>query len=103
MYTVNTLDGVKRCAVYGKSKKEVRLKLTETIADRDKGVVFDSGNLSVGGFTTHLHTVGMRLCVIRQLGQTHELSTRIVKEIEASQALLPNLKSRVAIQTSTST
>lgn len=50
MYTVNTLDGVKRRAVYGKSKKEVRLRLTEAIADRDKGLVFDSGNLSVGEY-----------------------------------------------------
>ncbi len=45
MYTVNTLDGTKRRAVYGKSKKEVRLKLTEAIADRDKGLVFDSGTV----------------------------------------------------------
>ncbi len=50
MYTVNTLDGVKRRAVYGKSKKEVRLRLTEAIADRDKGLAFDSGNLSVGEY-----------------------------------------------------
>jgi integrase len=50
MYTVNTLDGVKRRAVYGKRKKEVRLKLTEAIADRDKGLVFDAGNLSVGEY-----------------------------------------------------
>jgi integrase len=50
MYTVNTLDGVKRRAVYGKSKKEVRIKLVEAIADRDKGLVFDAGNLSVGEY-----------------------------------------------------
>ncbi len=50
MYTVNTLDGVKRRAVYGKSRKEVRAKLTEAIADRDKGLVFDSGNLSVAEY-----------------------------------------------------
>jgi integrase len=50
MYTVSTLDGVTRRAVYGKSKNEVRLKLTEAIADRDKGLVFDSGNLSVGEY-----------------------------------------------------
>jgi integrase len=50
MYTVNTLDDVKRKAVYGKSKKEVRLKLTEAISNRDKGLVFDSGNLSVSEY-----------------------------------------------------
>jgi integrase len=50
MYTVNTVDGLKRRAVYGKSRKEVRLRLTEAIADRDKELVFDSGNLSVGEY-----------------------------------------------------
>lgn len=50
MYTVHTLDGVKRRCVYGKSKKEVRVKLTESIANRDKGLVFDAGNLSVGEY-----------------------------------------------------
>jgi integrase len=50
MYTVDTLDGRKRRAVYGANKKEVRAKLTEAIANRDKGLVFDSGNLSVGEY-----------------------------------------------------
>jgi len=49
-YTVDTLDGVKRCSVYGKTKKEVRLKLTEAISNRDRGLVFDAGNLSVGEY-----------------------------------------------------
>jgi integrase len=50
MYTVDTLEGTKRRAVYGKTKKEVRVKLTEAIANRDKGLVFDAGNLSVGEY-----------------------------------------------------
>jgi integrase len=50
MYTVNTLDGTKRRAVYGNSKKEVRVKLTEAISNRDIGLVFDAGNISVGEY-----------------------------------------------------
>jgi site-specific recombinase XerC len=50
MYTVNTLDGTKRRAIYGTSKKEVRAKLTEAVANRDKGLVFDAGNLSVSEY-----------------------------------------------------
>jgi len=50
MYTVDTLEGTKRREVYGKTKKEVRVKLTEAIANRDKGLVFDAGNLSVGEY-----------------------------------------------------
>lgn len=48
MYTVQTIDGKKKKAVYGKNKKEVRAKLTEAIANRDKGLNFDAGNISVG-------------------------------------------------------
>jgi integrase len=50
MYTVDTLDGTKRKAVYGKSKKEVRVKLTEAISNRDKGLVFDAGNVSISEY-----------------------------------------------------
>jgi integrase len=50
MYTVQTIDGRKKKAVYGTCKKEVRAKLTEAIANRDKGLVFDSGNLSVSAY-----------------------------------------------------
>ena len=50
MYTVHTLDGVKRRSVYGKTKAETRVRLTEAVANRDKGLVFDAGNLSVGGY-----------------------------------------------------
>lgn len=49
-YTVYTLDGVKRRTVYAKGKPEVRVRLTEAIANRDKGLVFDAGNLSVGEY-----------------------------------------------------
>src|SRR5215208_189691 len=50
MYTVDTLEGTKRRAVYGKTKKEIRTKLTEAISNRDKGLVFDAGNLSVAEY-----------------------------------------------------
>jgi integrase len=49
-YTVYTIDGVKRRSVYGRTKPEVRVRLTEAIANRDKGLVFDAGNLSVGEY-----------------------------------------------------
>jgi integrase len=46
-YTIHTLKGPKRKAIYGKTKAEVRKKLTKAIADRDNGLVFDAGNLTV--------------------------------------------------------
>ncbi len=46
-YTVQTPDGPKRKAVYGRTKAEVRVKLTKAMADADNGLVFDAGNRTV--------------------------------------------------------
>lgn len=43
-YTVHTADGPKRKAVYGKTKAEVRAKLTKALAERDSGLVFEAEN-----------------------------------------------------------
>lgn len=42
-------NGKKRY-VYGKTKKEVAAKLAKAIADRDAGLVYDSGKLTVGAY-----------------------------------------------------
>lgn len=55
-YTVDTLDGAKRRSVYGKNKKDVRARLTEAIANRDKGLVFDTEGLTV---SEYLDAVGL--------------------------------------------
>src|SRR5215207_9424942 len=47
-YTVHTAEGRKQKTVYGKTRKEVAAKLTEAMAGRDKGLVFDAGKLTVG-------------------------------------------------------
>jgi integrase len=49
-YTVHTADGPKQKTLYGKTRKEVSEKLTEAMAGRDKGLVFDSKGLTVGEF-----------------------------------------------------
>jgi integrase len=49
-YTVHTAEGRKQKTVYGKTRKEVSEKLTEVMAGRDKGLVFDAGKLTVGEF-----------------------------------------------------
>jgi integrase len=46
-YSVQTPDGPKQKTVYGKTRKEVAEKLTEVMAGRDKGLVFDAGKLTV--------------------------------------------------------
>src|SRR5215217_8237036 len=49
-YSVPTPDGPKQKTVYGKTRKVVSEKLTEAMAGRDKGLVYDAGKLTVGEF-----------------------------------------------------
>jgi integrase len=49
-YVVHTAEGPKRRYVSGKDRDEVRQKLTRAMADRDSGLVFDAGVLTVGEY-----------------------------------------------------
>lgn len=49
-YSVHTADGPKRRYVSGRTREEVRRKLSKAMADRDGGLVFDAGGLTVGEY-----------------------------------------------------
>src|SRR5215212_6456256 len=49
-YTVHTTFGPKRKAIYGKRRAEVAEKLIKAMADRDKGVIFSAGSLTLGEY-----------------------------------------------------
>src|SRR4051794_9909566 len=49
-YFVHTGEGPKRRYVSGKTREEVRRKLTKAMSDRDGGLVFDAGALTVGEY-----------------------------------------------------
>jgi integrase len=49
-YTVWTTEGRKRRSVSGKTRAEVARKLTEAMANRDGGLVYDAGKLTVGEY-----------------------------------------------------
>jgi integrase len=49
-YTVHTAEGPKRRYVSGRTREEVRQKLAKAMADRDSGLVFDAGSLTVGEY-----------------------------------------------------
>src|SRR5215212_3487521 len=51
-YTVHTASGPKRRYVTGKTRDEVRQTLTRVIADRDSGMIFDAGSLTVEEYLT---------------------------------------------------
>ncbi len=49
-YVVHTAEGSKRKTIYGKTRKEVAGKLAKAISDREGGLAFDAGNLTVGEY-----------------------------------------------------
>ena len=49
-YDVQTETGKKTKYIYGKTRKDVATRLVKAIAERDAGVVFDSGCLKVGEY-----------------------------------------------------
>lgn len=52
-YTVQTPAGRKRKVIYAKTHEEARKKLTEALAERDKGLVYDSGNVTLAEYLEH--------------------------------------------------
>jgi integrase len=51
-YTVHTAKGPKLRYVYAKTRKEVAEKLTQAMADRDAGLVFEAGSLTLREYLT---------------------------------------------------
>ena len=49
-YYVYTVDGRRRKTLYGKTRNEVSAKLTKAMADRDGGLIFDAGKMTVGEY-----------------------------------------------------
>jgi integrase len=49
-YTLYTAEGRKRKTLYGKTRQEVAAKLAKAVADREGGLLFDAGSLTVGEY-----------------------------------------------------
>jgi integrase len=49
-YAVHTAEGRKRRTIYGKTRAEVATKLSKALSDREGGLVFDAGGLTVGKY-----------------------------------------------------
>jgi len=45
--TIQTVNGPKRKAIYGKTRAEVSAKLNKALADQDNGLIFDAGTLKL--------------------------------------------------------
>jgi len=49
-YTVYTSEGRKRRTLYGRTRQQVAAKLSKALADRESGLTFDAGSLTVGEY-----------------------------------------------------
>jgi integrase len=47
-YTVHTAEGRKRKTLYGKTRQEAAAKLAKALSDREGGLTFNAGSLTVG-------------------------------------------------------
>jgi integrase len=49
-YTVYTSEGRNCRTLYGKTRQEVAAKLSKALADREGGLTFDAGTITVGEY-----------------------------------------------------
>ena len=49
-YGVQTAEGTKTRYIYGKTRAVVAEKLTQALADRNSGLTYDAGNITVGEY-----------------------------------------------------
>jgi integrase len=93
-YTVQTADGPKYRYIYGKTRQTVAERLTKAMADRDGGLVFDAGNITVGEYLERWLSDFVRDTVKES---TYSSYTRL-----AEKHAIPDL-SRVKLKTLTTT
>jgi integrase len=76
-YWVQTSEGPKRRYVSGKTREEVRHKLTKAMADRDGGLIFDAGNLTLGEYLNKWLDGAVRDTVKQNAWENYEYVSRV--------------------------
>lgn len=71
-YVVYTSEGRKRRTLYGKTRAEVAAKLSKALADREGGLTFDAGNLTVGEYLARWLSDSVRGTVRISTFERHE-------------------------------
>lgn len=75
-YTVHTASGVKRRYLSGRTRSEVSQKLTKAMSDRDGGLVFEAGTLTVGEYLDRWLTDSVRDTVRGSTFDCYEVAVR---------------------------
>jgi integrase len=76
-YVVYTSDGRKRRTLYGKTRTEVAAKLSKALANRESGLVFDAGNLTMGEYLDRWLSHSVRDTVRRKTYERYESIVRM--------------------------
>jgi integrase len=71
-YTVQTATGTKRKTIYGKDRENVAAKLADALSNRNKGLVFDAGSLTVGEYLARWLSDSVRGTVRISTFERHE-------------------------------
>ena len=76
-YTVHTAEGRKRKTLYGKTRQEVALKLAQALSDREGGLTFDAGNLTLGDYLDRWLNDSVRDTVRQRTWERYEQMVRV--------------------------
>ena len=76
-YTVYTSEGRKRRTLYGKTRQEVAAKLSKALADREGGLIFDAGSLTVGEYLARWLSHSVRDTVSQKTYERYESIVRV--------------------------
>lgn len=77
MYTIQTPDGPKRRYIYGRKYKEVEHKLAEAMGDAARGLTYDAGTVTVGGYLTGWLSDSVRDTVRQRTYERYESIVRV--------------------------
>jgi integrase len=76
-YTVYTSEGRKRSTLYGKTRQEVAAKLSKALADREGGLTFDAGTMTVGEYLARWLSHSVRDTVSQKTYERYESIVRV--------------------------
>ena len=76
-YLVYTADGPKYRYLYGKTRQDVSKKLTKAMADRDGGITFDAGTITVSEYLDRWMKDSVRGTVRLSTVERHEINVRV--------------------------
>jgi hypothetical protein len=76
-YGVQTAEGTKTRYIYGKTRKDVAEKLTHALADRNSGLTYDAGKITVGEYVERYIEDSVKDTVRQRTYERYEQVSRV--------------------------